>query len=210
MDPYEKLRCCSPSYSAMSDTSDQSEGIERCAHIVEALEGPEKVALSGKYKTAATWYFQRVQDAIHPSKRRKVRTHPSDSANHGAYTNEKVASPMCGTCSVTLARPFVCLHCSYSGCWAKGHIRGHLRHTGHFFCELLIRLYPYPSCGLTIDLGADPKTGRIFCSQCDNFILNTTFEDFFSAAVLRAEEAETKFQGTNTPTPPPSNATKMR
>ena len=56
----------------MSDTSDQNEGSERCTHIVEALEGPEKVALSGKYKTAATWYFQRVQDSIHPSKRRKV------------------------------------------------------------------------------------------------------------------------------------------
>ena len=56
----------------MSDTSDQNEGNERCTHIVEALEGPEKIALSGKYKTAATWYFQRVQDSIHPSKRRKV------------------------------------------------------------------------------------------------------------------------------------------
>lgn len=59
----------------MSDTSEQSEGSERCMHIVEALEGPEKVALSGKYKAAATWYFQRVQDAIHPSKRRKVYSH---------------------------------------------------------------------------------------------------------------------------------------
>ena len=57
----------------MSDTSDQSEGSERCMHIVEALEGPEKAALSSKYGTAATWYFQRFQDAIHPSKRRKVR-----------------------------------------------------------------------------------------------------------------------------------------
>lgn len=119
----------------MSDTSDQSEGSERCAHIVEALEGPEKVALSGKYKTAATWYFQRVQDAIHPAKRRKVCGHAFGSANHNVYTKEKVSSPTCGTCSVTLARPFVCLHCSYSGCWTKGHIRGHLRLTGHFFCE---------------------------------------------------------------------------
>ena len=56
----------------MSDISDQSEGSERCTHIVEALEGPEKVALSGKFKTLATWYFQRTQDAIHPNKRRKV------------------------------------------------------------------------------------------------------------------------------------------
>jgi len=167
-------------------------------HIVEALEGPEKVALSGKYKTAATWYFQRAQDAIHPSKRRKVCNHAIARIYHGVDTKEKVSSPMCGTCSVTLARPFVCLHCSHSGCWAKGHIRGHLRHTGHSFCEFLIRLYLGSGYGLTVVPGADPKTGRIFCSQCDNFILNSTFEDLFSAAVLRAEEAETKFQGTDT------------
>lgn len=170
-------------------------------HIVEALDGPEKVALSGKYKTAATWYFQRVQDAIHPSKRRKVCNHVLRRMNYGADANEKVASPTCGTCSVTLARPFVCLHCSYSGCWTKGHIRGHLRHTGHFFCESSISHYPDPSCDLTLESGADPKTGRIFCSECDNFILNTTFEELFSAAVLRAEEAETKFQGTDILTP---------
>ena len=184
----------------MSDTSDQSEGSERCMHIVEALEGPEKVALSGKYKTAATWYFQRVQDAIHPTKRRKVCDYAFRHKDYVADTKEKIGSPICGTCSATSARPFVCLHCSYSGCWAKSHIRNHLRHTGHFFCESFISRYPGTSCGLTIESGADPKTGRIFCSQCDNFILNTTFEDLFSAAVLKAEEAETRFQGTNIPT----------
>lgn len=141
----------------MSDISDQSEGSERCTHIVEALEGPEKAALSGKFKTAATWYFQRTHDSIHPNKRRKV------------------ASPTCGTCSVTLPRPFVCLHCLYSGCWAKSHIRSHLKHTSHLFC-------------------ADPKTGQIYCSQCDNFILNRTFEEIFSATLLKAEESETRFQ----------------
>ena len=186
----------------MSDTSDQSEGNERCMHIVEALEGPEKVALSGKYKTAATWYFQRVQDAIHPSKRRKVCNHVFKRTNYNTDTKEEVASPTCGTCSVTLARPFVCLHCSYSGCWTKGHIRGHLRHTGHFFCESSIELYLDTSRGLTVDTGADPKTGGIFCSQCDNFILNATFEELFSATVLRAEEAETRFQGMVLPTLP--------
>ena len=161
---------------------------------MEALGGPEKVALSGKYKTAAAWYFQRVQDAIHPSKRRKVCNHLFKRMNHDVESRGKVASPMCGTCSATLARPFVCLHCSYSGCWEKGHIRGHLRHTGHFFCES----DPTPTrTSLTIALGAEPKTGRIFCSQCDNFILNSTFEDLFSATVLRIEESETKFQGTD-------------
>jgi len=181
----------------MSDISDQSEGSERCTHIVEALEGPEKVALSGKYKTAAAWYFQRVQDAIHPSKRRKVCNRVLKHTVRSADTEEKVASPMCGTCSATLGRPFVCLHCSYSGCWTNGHIRGHLRHTGHFFCELLTRRHLDLSHSLTVVLGADPKTGRVFCSQCDNFILNSAFEDLFSATVLRVEESETKFQGTD-------------
>ena len=120
----------------MSDTnSEQGEGNGRCAHIVEALEGPEKVALSGKFKTAAAWYFQRTHDSIHPSKRRKVLNHAFGPTNQGINTTEKVASPNCGTCSMTLARPFVCLHCAYSGCWTKSHIHSHLRHTGHFFCK---------------------------------------------------------------------------
>ena len=74
----------------MSDTSDQSEGSERCTHIVEALDGPEKVALSGKYKTAAAWYFQRVQDAIHPSKRRKVCNQALKHTNLGADTKRRL------------------------------------------------------------------------------------------------------------------------
>lgn len=134
----------------MSDISDQSEGSERCTHIVEALEGPEKVALSGKFKTASTWYFQRTHDSIHPSKRRKVRNRILKRTSDAVDGKGKVASPTCGTCSVTLARPFVCLHCSYSGCWARSHIRSHLRTTGHFFCELTINPYLDASGGLTI------------------------------------------------------------
>ena len=60
---------------------------------------------------------------------------------YGADIRGKVASPTCGICSVTLARPFVCLHCPYSACWTKGHILGHLRHTGHFFCEPWIEFH---------------------------------------------------------------------
>lgn len=59
----------------------------------------------------------------------------SERMKYGVNTREKVASPACGSCNVTLVRPFVCLHCSYSGCWTTGHIRGHLRNTGHLFCE---------------------------------------------------------------------------
>ena len=127
---------------------------------------------------------------------------------HGVDIGEKVASPTCGTCSVTLVRPFVCLHCSYSGCWTKSHIRSHLRHTGHLFCEFWIRPYLDANCPLTVVPGADPKTGRIFCSECDNFILNTAFEALFSVALLKAEEAETKFQGMNNQTVPFSRRLK--
>ena len=126
----------------------------------------------------------------------------SECIKYRADISEKVASPACGTCSVTLVRPFVCLHCSYSGCWTKGHIRAHLRNTGHLFCELQTIPDLYVSRGLTAVPGTDPKTGRIFCSDCDNFILNSTFEEFFSAALLKGEEAETKFQGANVRTVP--------
>ena len=132
----------------------------------------------------------------------------SKRIKNGVDGREKVASPTCGTCSVTLVRPFVCLHCSYSGCWTKGHIRSHLRHTGHLFCEF--RRYLPVGCGPTIGPGADPKTGRVFCSECDNLILNSTFEKLFSAALLKAEEGETKFQGTKRPNHPLAQVAETR
>jgi hypothetical protein len=47
----------------------------------------------------------------------------------------QVSSPTCDTCDQALSRPFVCLHCSFAGCWSEGHITNHLKETGHTFCS---------------------------------------------------------------------------
>lgn len=45
----------------------------------------------------------------------------------------QISAPSCGTCNLSLARPFACLHCSFIGCWSPGHIQAHLQNTGHAF-----------------------------------------------------------------------------
>ena len=42
-------------------------------------------------------------------------------------------------------------------------------------------------------LGADVKTGSIYCSECDNLISDATFEELFQSTTLHIEEKETKF-----------------
>lgn len=48
----------------------------------------------------------------------------------------KLQSPTCGTCGLVLPRPFICLHCSYGGCWRSEHILDHMKDLKHQFCEL--------------------------------------------------------------------------
>ena len=72
------------------------------------------------------------------------REEPSETAEgewapnrvpYPTYTRQ-ISSPSCGTCKIVLARPFACLHCSYTGCWSDGHISNHLAEKGHTFCSL--------------------------------------------------------------------------
>lgn len=44
-------------------------------------------------------------------------------------------------------------------------------------------------------LGADVKTGRVFCSDCDDFVLDAATENVFFSTVLSAEEKESRFLG---------------
>ncbi len=49
----------------------------------------------------------------------------------------QIAAPTCGTCDLSLFRPFVCLHCDYAGCWSDNHVVNHLREEGHLFCSFM-------------------------------------------------------------------------
>ncbi|KDQ15866.1 hypothetical protein BOTBODRAFT_65156 [Botryobasidium botryosum FD-172 SS1] len=87
----------------------------------------------------------------------------------------KIQAPGCVTCGTPLHRLVVCLECPYAGCWTGGHAVSHLRSSQHGFC-------------------VDVNTGGLFCSDCDDFVHDSAFEDIFVAATLNAEENGTKFQ----------------
>lgn len=50
--------------------------------------------------------------------------------------------------------------------------------------------------------GADTKSGRLFCSLCDDFIYDPAMEELYTRTVVSAEEKETHFQGMSVVTNP--------
>ncbi|KAI0044293.1 cysteine proteinase [Auriscalpium vulgare] len=153
---------------------------QRCPHIADAfVDSATKGALLRKFKTAVAWGVRRQHEALRPAKRRKI------------------ASPVCGTCALVIARPFVCLHCSYAGCWKDEHVAEHLKEEEHLFCT-------------------DAKSGAVFCIECDDFIYEPAFDSLFHATVLSVEEKDTRFQVAKRPretyrswTPTPSDVAAL-
>jgi ubiquitin carboxyl-terminal hydrolase 22/27/51 len=117
------------------------------------------------------------------------------------WTYIQVQAPTCGTCQKTLHRPFVCMECSFAGCWRGDHGVGHLKEAGHPFCEWW---------GMTEDcfflrfqtftlIGVDVTSGAIFCKECDDFVHNSTLERLVESISLSREEIGTPFQGAVSP-----------
>ncbi|KAF5326836.1 hypothetical protein D9619_004989 [Psilocybe cf. subviscida] len=113
-------------------------------------------AVVKKYTTVTSWSIHRVK-VTRPTKRRKLST------------------PICGTCDMSLSRPFVCLRCPYLGCWNNDHFVQHLQSSGHNF-------------------GCDSKSGYVFCSSCNDFIYDAELDKVHLAAVVTAEEKQNTFQ----------------
>lgn len=116
-----------------------------CPHI-EAAFGVEaaKLSMLRKYKSAVAWC---VSNAGTPAKRRKVSCWTFQTVVLFLYLSVcKLQSPTCGTCGLVLPRPFICLHCSYGGCWKNNHILDHMKDLNHQFCEsrLTYAVYVYP------------------------------------------------------------------
>ncbi|KIK98025.1 hypothetical protein PAXRUDRAFT_824336 [Paxillus rubicundulus Ve08.2h10] len=141
-------------------SSDTSEGFETggCSHLVAVFaDAPAREALLNKYKSVIAWHARRIQDTSPPAKRRKV------------------SAPTCGTCNLTLSRPFACLSCSFGGCWSDGHITNHLKEVSHSFC-------------------VDTKSGSVFCAECGDFIYHPTIDELYVSTVVLIEEQQTHFQ----------------
>ncbi|KZT29784.1 cysteine proteinase [Neolentinus lepideus HHB14362 ss-1] len=131
---------------------------DRCQHIHKLLtDETVKSALLEKFKTVVSWAARRSHRIEHTAKRRKV------------------AYPSCDHCGSSLARPFVCLHCSFTGCWSDGHMIDHLRDTSHPIC-------------------AESNLGSLYCAVCDDFIYEPDIVRLYSSTMLSAEEKATKFQ----------------
>lgn len=45
------------------------------------------------------------------------------------------------------------------------------------------------------DLGVDAKSGCVYCTECGDFIYDSMVEEMRLAAVVKAEEKRTRFQG---------------
>ncbi|KAI0750552.1 cysteine proteinase [Irpex lacteus] len=129
----------------------------QCVHLADLDGEEEKEAMLRAYKKIVTWRLQRLNDAVSLGKRRRV------------------SSPTCGTCGTTLSRPFVCLSCSYTGCWMEEHVHGHLRESGHGFC-------------------VDTRTGSIFCAECDDFVYDQSFKNVYESLLTDAGEKYTTFR----------------
>ncbi|KAJ7266551.1 hypothetical protein C8J57DRAFT_1328141 [Mycena rebaudengoi] len=135
------------------------DAIQACPHISAALAAGD-VAGSPlkKFREVVAWEVRRFQSMKNSAKRRKISV------------------PTCGTCHLALVRPFVCLHCSYAGCWKNGHVVTHLQESQHIFC-------------------ADVKSGSVYCFECKDFIYDAKVDELYLASVVSAEEEQTKFQG---------------
>ncbi|KAJ7070002.1 hypothetical protein C8F01DRAFT_977061 [Mycena amicta] len=131
-----------------------------CVHLATALKSSQ--VLLAKYRDIVSWESRRQQSIKNPTARRKV------------------AVPCCGTCNAALYRPFVCLHCSFAGCWKTGHIAAHLREAQHPFCM-------------------DARSGSLFCIECNDFIFDAKIEDIRLSANVRAEEEQTRFHASKKP-----------
>lgn len=114
-----------------------SEDTIGCRHIVSYLkDADQKTNLLKKYKSIISWNIQRSHNSKRLAKRRKVGfTQFSCNEYLKGDIPAQTSAPICGTCDLTLARPFVCLHCPYSGCWRDSHVRNHLKEARHAFCS---------------------------------------------------------------------------
>ncbi|KAK0222878.1 hypothetical protein EDD85DRAFT_860078 [Armillaria nabsnona] len=137
-----------------SDLEAALEEIEECSHIAAALTDESIIS---RYKKFVSWNVHQYQVVRSNAKRRKI------------------SAPSCGICETLLSRPFVCLHCSFAGCWT--HILDHLTDAEHLFC-------------------VDPNSGSVFCSDsdCMDMVYNAKLEAIYLATVISAEEKETRYQ----------------
>lgn len=89
-----------------------------------------------------------------------------------------------------------CLHCPYAGCWQGGHSVQHLKQHGHSFCRQPIDCasHAHRDSYLYISLGADTKTGYLFCSECDDFIYDPKLDSMHLEAIVSADAKQAKFQ----------------
>ncbi|KZV68313.1 cysteine proteinase [Peniophora sp. CONT] len=131
--------------------------LSSCQHILDAFVDEElKARVIQAYRGAVGWRVQRMHDNVHTNKRRKL------------------SAPQCGTCHRTLARPFVCLQCSFAGCWQDEHISEHLADEAHYFA-------------------VDTNTGAVFCSECDDFFYEPTLDTEYKRTLLAVDKKNARF-----------------
>ncbi|KAF8525841.1 cysteine proteinase [Hysterangium stoloniferum] len=145
----------SSDHTGLSGDGDHT--VPRCLHLEQLLVNDTESEIIKKFKAVISWKITRAYEKTSQLKRRKLQM------------------PTCGICSLTLHRPFVCLQCSFSGCWKDGHVIQHLEEKEHGFC-------------------VDSASGAIFCIACDDFIHHGKMNAIYTKIIIVAEENHTHFQ----------------
>jgi ubiquitin carboxyl-terminal hydrolase 22/27/51 len=148
--------------SSMDVDVDEHFNASSCPHfasLAQDLTDSTAEPVLSKFKLVASWGIKQYTiPSSHPRKRRKVSM-----------------SPICGTCSRSLHRPYSCLHCDYIGCWSNGHISTHLVDSDHTF-------------------SADARSCSLYCSKCDSFVYHSIIDDIVLNLRLKEEEQHTDAQ----------------
>ncbi|TFK99499.1 hypothetical protein BDV98DRAFT_657301 [Pterulicium gracile] len=143
----------------IDEEEQQHPPITICPHFASVIDDPNAATYESflsKYKLVNAW---------------GIKQYTSTSSGSGqARKRRKISpSPICGTCTRSLHRPFPCMHCDYVGCWTNDHINTHLDDSDHTFC-------------------VDVRTGGLYCSKCDSYVYHQLLEETWLLMKLKEEE----------------------
>ncbi|ORX47796.1 cysteine proteinase [Hesseltinella vesiculosa] len=118
-----------------------------CLHLKQHKSNECRPNLTNAYRHLVRYALQWANWHSNPTRRK----HPPPNPN-------------CTSCSESLSRLHICLHCVYMGCWKKDHMRQHLKAQNHTLAMDFDRLY-------------------LYCADCNDYVYDTEWME----EVVRSE-----------------------
>ncbi|CDK28601.1 unnamed protein product [Kuraishia capsulata CBS 1993] len=126
-----------------------------CVHMTKVLSSHARDTVLRSYGLAI-----RVSLLASPGSATPERFVSKDGSSlpHSRLIKLRAKILKCKECSSSLSPSFMCLQCSYVGCWKKGHAHAHAKHDGHVF-------------------GIDAARGHILCFRCGDYVGDPSLEE---------------------------------